>query len=194
MNSNYLMRIKRSLDLILSLALLILLSVPLLIIGIAVKLTSKGPVFYISDRVGKKNILFKMYKFRTMKIDTPPVATHLMTDPENYLTSIGNLLRKTSLDELPQLLNILKGDMSFVGPRPALFNQYDLIELRTRKGVHELVPGLTGWAQINGRDELPISAKVEFDDYYKSNQSFVFDLQILLLTLMKVFMKEGVSH
>ena len=188
------MRIKRSLDLILSLALLILLSVPLLIIGIAVKLTSKGPVFYISDRVGKKNILFKMYKFRTMKIDTPPVATHLMTDPENYLTSIGNLLRKTSLDELPQLLNILKGDMSFVGPRPALFNQYDLIELRTRKGVHELVPGLTGWAQINGRDELPISAKVEFDDYYKSNQSFVFDLQILLLTLMKVFMKEGVSH
>ena len=194
MHSNYLMRIKRSLDLILSLALLILLSVPLLIIGIAVKLTSKGPVFYISDRVGKKNILFKMYKFRTMKIDTPPVATHLMTDPENYLTSIGNLLRKTSLDELPQLLNILKGDMSFVGPRPALFNQYDLIELRTRKGVHELVPGLTGWAQINGRDELPISSKVEFDDYYKSNQSFVFDLQILLLTLMKVFMKEGVSH
>ena len=194
MHSNYLMTIKRSLDFILSLALLILLSVPLLIIGIAVKLTSKGPVFYISDRVGKKNILFKMYKFRTMKIDTPPVATHLMTDPENYLTSIGNLLRKTSLDELPQLLNILKGDMSFVGPRPALFNQYDLIELRTRKGVHELVPGLTGWAQINGRDELPISAKVEFDDYYKSNQSFVFDLQILLLTLMKVFMKEGVSH
>ena len=194
MNSNYLMRIKRSLDLILSLALLILLFIPLLIIGIAVKLTSKGPVFYISDRVGKKNILFKMYKFRTMKIDTPPVATHLMTDPENYLTPIGNLLRKTSLDELPQLLNILKGDMSFVGPRPALFNQYDLIELRTGKGVHELVPGLTGWAQINGRDELPISAKVEFDDYYKSNQSFVFDLQILLLTLMKVFMKEGVSH
>ena len=194
MNSNYLMTIKRSLDFILSLALLILLFIPLLIIGIAVKLTSKGPVFYISDRVGKKNILFKMYKFRTMKIDTPPVATHLMTDPENYLTSIGNLLRKTSLDELPQLLNILKGDMSFVGPRPALFNQYDLIELRTRKGVHELVPGLTGWAQINGRDELPISAKVEFDDYYKSNQSFVFDLQILLLTLMKVFMKEGVSH
>jgi O-antigen biosynthesis protein WbqP len=188
------MTIKRSLDLILSLALLILLSVPLLIIGIAVKLTSKGPVFYISDRVGKKNILFKMYKFRTMKIDTPPVATHLMTDPENYLTPIGNLLRKTSLDELPQLLNILKGDMSFVGPRPALFNQYDLIELRTGKGVHELVPGLTGWAQINGRDELPISSKVEFDDYYKSNQSFVFDLQILLLTLMKVFMKEGVSH
>jgi len=188
------MTIKRSLDFILSLALLILLFIPLLIIGIAVKLTSKGPFFYISDRVGKKNILFKMYKFRTMKIDTPPVATHLMTDPENYLTSIGNLLRKTSLDELPQLLNILKGDMSFVGPRPALFNQYDLIELRTRKGVHELVPGLTGWAQINGRDELPISAKVEFDDYYKSNQSFVFDLQILLLTLMKVFMKEGVSH
>lgn len=194
MNSNYLMRIKRSLDLILSLALLILLFIPLLIIGIAVKLTSKGPVFYISDRVGKKNILFKMYKFRTMKIDTPPVATHLITDPENYLTPIGNLLRKTSLDELPQLLNILKGDMSFVGPRPALFNQYDLIELRTGKGVHELVPGLTGWAQINGRDELPISAKVEFDDYYKSNQSFLFDLQILFLTLMKVFMKEGVSH
>ena len=194
MHSNYLMTIKRSLDFILSLALLILLFIPLLIIGIAVKLTSKGPFFYISDRVGKKNILFKMYKFRTMKIDTPPVATHLMTDPENYLTPIGNLLRKTSLDELPQLLNILKGDMSFVGPRPALFNQYDLIELRTGKGVHELVPGLTGWAQINGRDELPISSKVEFDDYYKSNQSFVFDLQILLLTLMKVFMKEGVSH
>ena len=188
------MTVKRSIDFISAFCALLILSPLLLVVAVLIRARLGPPVLFKQNRPGLHGYPFLMYKFRTMKIDTPPVATHLMTDPENYLTSIGNLLRKTSLDELPQLLNILKGDMSFVGPRPALFNQYDLIELRTRKGVHELVPGLTGWAQINGRDELPISAKVEFDDYYKSNQSFVFDLQILLLTLMKVFMKEGVSH
>ena len=139
-------------------------------------------------------MLFKMYKFRTMKTDTPPVATHLLAQPEKYLTTIGELLRKTSLDELPQLLNILKGEMSFVGPRPALFNQEDLIQLRTNRGIHELMPGLTGWAQINGRDELPIPIKVDYDEYYKNNMSFLFDLKILLRTILKVLTKEGVTH
>ena len=188
------MSIKRLFDIILSVILAIILIVPFLIIAIAVTLTSRGPVFYISDRVGRGNSIFKMYKFRTMKTDTPPVATHLLAKPNEYLTPIGDFLRKTSLDELPQVFNILKGDMSFVGPRPALFNQDDLIRLRTEKGIHELMPGLTGWAQINGRDELPIPVKVECDEYYKNNISFLLDLEILSGTILKVFKKEGVTH
>ena len=185
---------KRSFDIVLSVILAILLIVPFLIIAIAVALTSRGPVFYISDRVGQGNSLFKMYKFRTMRRETPTVATHILAKPEEYLTPVGGLLRKTSFDELPQLLNIIKGDMSFVGPRPALFNQDDLIGIRTVKGIHVLMPGLTGWAQINGRDELPIPVKVEYDKYYKDNISFLFDLKILLGTILKVFKKEGVTH
>lgn len=188
------MPVKRSFDIVLSVILLILLLVPILIISLAVKLSSKGPILYISDRIGRGNAIFKMYKFRTMKTETPPVATHLLNDPGRFLTPIGMFLRKTSLDELPQLINIIKGDMSFVGPRPALYNQDDLIKLRTEKGIHELVPGLTGWAQINGRDELPIPVKVEFDDYYRNNRSFLFDLRILFETCLKVVRKEGVSH
>ena len=149
---------------------------------------------YWSDRVGKNNTIFRMPKFRTMKIDTPAVATHLLTNPDRFLTPIGKFLRKSSLDELPQLICILKGDMSFVGPRPALFNQDDLIALRTQKGVHVLTPGLTGWAQINGRDELPIPVKVEFDEYYLNHRSFAFDLYTILLTVLKVIRKEGVQH
>jgi O-antigen biosynthesis protein WbqP len=147
-----------------------------------VKLTSKGPILYWSDRVGMDNRIFKMPKFRTMRIDTPPVATHLLTNPDAYLTPIGSFLRKFSLDELPQLWSILKGHMSFIGPRPALFNQDDLIELRTNKGIHKLVPGITGWAQINGRDDIPIPLKVKYDEYYMKNKSFFLDLKILWLT------------
>ena len=157
---------KRLFDIFLSCLLLLVFCIPILLVAVMVKITSKGPALFISDRVGINNSLFKMYKFQTMRIDTPPVATHLMKNPEQYLTPVGQFLRKTSLDELPQLLNILKGDMSFVGPRPALFNQDDLVALRTEKGIDSLVPGLTGWAQINGRDELPIPVKVEFDEYY----------------------------
>jgi O-antigen biosynthesis protein WbqP len=159
-----------------------------------VKITSNGPALYSSDRVGIHNSIFKMYKFRTMKIDTPQVATHLMENPNHYLTPIGKFLRKTSLDELPQLFNILKGDMSFVGPRPALFNQDDLVALRTEKGIDSLVPGLTGWAQINGRDELPIPVKVDFDEYYLKNRSFLLDIKILFMTFLKVMRSEGVDH
>lgn len=185
---------KRLFDL--SLALLILaLSLPLmLLVALAVRLTSPGPAFYWSDRVGKINSIFKMPKFRTMRTDTPAVATHLLNDPDRYLTPIGKFLRKTSLDELPQLYNILKGDMSFVGPRPALFNQDDLVALRTEKGIHVLTPGLTGWAQINGRDELPIPVKVEYDAYYLQNRSFIFDLKIIILTAISVLRRDGVSH
>jgi len=165
-----------------------------LVIAVFVRLTSKGPVLYWSDRVGVNNKIFKMPKFRTMQIDTPIMATHLLKDPDAYLTSIGSFLRKTSLDELPQLWSVLKGDMSFVGPRPALFNQHDLIALRTQKGVHRLIPGITGWAQINGRDELPIPVKVEFDVYYLNNRSLMFDLKILFLTIFKVLRHEGVRH
>ena len=149
---------------------------------------------YWSDRVGKGNTIFKMPKFRTMKVNTPAVATHLLDDPDRFLTPIGKFLRKSSLDELPQLLSIIKGDMSFVGPRPALFNQDDLVELRTKKGIHVLTPGLTGWAQINGRDDIPIPLKVEFDEYYLKNMSFFFDFKILLMTFIKVIRKENVSH
>lgn len=185
---------KRLFDFTMSLILLLLLSLPMLIIALLVKATSKGPVLYWSDRVGKENTIFKMPKFRTMKIDTPAVATHLLTDPSQYLTPIGGFLRKTSSDELPQLFSILKGDIGFVGPRPALFNQDDLIGLRTQKGIHKLVPGLTGWAQINGRDDLPIPVKVEFDEYYLNHRSFIFDIKILTLTFFKVICSEGIKH
>jgi O-antigen biosynthesis protein WbqP len=166
----------------------------MLTIALLVKITSKGPVLYWSDRVGKNNTIFKMPKFRTMKADTPAMATHLMTNPEQYCTSVGSFLRKTSLDELPQLYSVLKGDMSFVGPRPALFNQDDLIELRTKKGIHNLIPGITGWAQINGRDDLPIPEKVDLDEYYLNNHSFMFDLKTLFMTLLSVINSQGVQH
>jgi len=185
---------KNMFDLLLSLCLIIVLSVPIIIIAVLVRLTSSGPVLYWSDRVGVGNGIFKMPKFRTMRIDTPAVATHLLKEPDAYMTPIGRFIRKTSLDELPQLWSVLKGDMSFVGPRPALFNQDDLIALRTKKGVHQLIPGITGWAQINGRDDIPISVKVEYDEYYIKNQSFLFDLKILWNTFFKVIKKEGVAH
>ncbi len=185
---------KKLFDLIMTLCLLIFFGIPMLLIAIIVKLTSKGPALYWSDRIGKNNTIFKMPKFRTMRIDTPAVATHLLSNPDQYLTPIGKFLRKSSLDELPQLICILKGDMSFVGPRPALFNQDDLVALRTSKGIHVLSPGLTGWAQINGRDELPIPVKVEFDDYYFKHRSFLFDLKILFMTFFKVVRREGVTH
>jgi len=185
---------KRLFDIVLALISLIISIVPILIVALLVKLTSKGPILYWSDRVGRNNNIFKMPKFRTMLIDTPAVATHLLTNPDQFLTPVGNFLRKSSLDELPQLFSILKGYMSFVGPRPALFNQDDLIELRTQKGVHMLTPGLTGWAQINGRDELPIPVKVEFDRWYLEHRSFLLDLKIIFLTFAKVLRKEGVTH
>ena len=185
---------KRLFDVVLSVFLLFLSSILMLLVALLVKLTSEGPVLYWSDRVGINNAIFKMPKFRTMYIDTPPVATHMLENPDTYLTPIGSFLRKFSLDELPQLWSVLKGDMSFIGPRPALFNQDDLIELRTKKGIHCLVPGITGWAQINGRDELPVPVKVEFDEYYLKNKSFLFDLRILWMTLMKVLRQEGVQH
>ena len=174
--------------------MLFLFGLPMLLLALLVKLTSPGPVLYWSDRVGVGNEIFKMPKFRTMPIDTPPVATHLLQNPDVYLTPIGPFLRKSSLDELPQLWSVLKGDMSFVGPRPALFNQHDLVALRTEKGVHRLIPGITGWAQINGRDDIPIPKKVEYDEYYLKNRSFFFDLKILFLTFLKVTRAENVSH
>ena len=185
---------KRVFDLVLSFLLMLFFSLPMLGTALLVKLTSRGPILYWSDRVGRNNTIFRMPKFRTMRTDTPAVATHLLNDPDRYLTPIGNFLRKSSLDELPQLYSILKGDMSFVGPRPALFNQDDLVELRTRNGVHLLTPGLTGWAQINGRDELPIPVKVEFDTYYLRNRSMLLDIKILFRTFFKVARREGVSH
>jgi len=185
---------KRNFDFCVSLCLIGIFLFPILLIAILVRLTSRGPALYWSDRVGVDNQIFKMPKFRTMRIDTPAVATHLMQNPDEYLTPIGPFLRKSSLDELPQLWSVLKGAMSFVGPRPALFNQDDLIALRTEKGVHRLVPGITGWAQINGRDDIPIPKKVEYDEYYLKNRSFLFDLKILLLTFFKVTRAENVSH
>ena len=185
---------KKIFDLILTLIATVVLLIPMVFIALAVKLTSKGPVLYWSDRVGKHNHLFNMPKFRSMKIDTPAVATHLLDDPKSVLTPIGDFLRKSSLDELPQIWNILRGDMSFVGPRPALFNQLDLIKLRTEQHIDSLVPGLTGWAQVNGRDELPIPKKVALDLEYLQQKSFKLDLKILWLTVMKVAKKEGVSH
>jgi O-antigen biosynthesis protein WbqP len=185
---------KRLFDLVLVFVAVAVLAMPALIIALVVRLTSPGPVLYWSDRVGRYNRIFKMPKFRTMRIDTPAVATHLLQNPDQWLTRIGSFLRKSSLDELPQLWSILKGDMSFVGPRPALFNQDDLIALRTKKGVHEFVPGLTGWAQINGRDELPIPQKVELDLEYLQRRSLWFDLKILWMTSLKVLARDGVTH
>lgn len=186
--------IKRILDLILALILLILLGFPMLVIALFIRLKSPGPALFWTDRVGRNNAIFRMAKFRTMKLNTPQVATHLMKDPDAYLIPGGAFLRKTSLDELPQLLNVIKGDMSFVGPRPALFNQDDLVALRTAKGVHTLVPGITGWAQVNGRDELPIPVKVGFDEYYLKHRGFLLDLKILFKTIFKVIKREGVRH
>jgi O-antigen biosynthesis protein WbqP len=185
---------KRIFDVAMSLLALIGFGVPMLIAALFIKLTSKGPVLYWSNRVGKNNKIFRMPKFRTMLIETPAVATHLLSDPDRYLTPIGKFLRKTSIDELPQLWSILKGDMSIVGPRPALFNQDDLIALRTEKGVHLLTPGLSGPAQINGRDELPIPVKVEYDEYYLKNRSFIFDMKIIYQTIFKAAKCEGVTH
>jgi len=185
---------KRTSDLLLAAFAACFLLLPVLLVALLVRLTSKGPVLYWSDRVGRNNTIFKMPKFRSMQIGTPAVATHLLSNPDSYLTPIGSFLRKSSLDELPQLWSIIKGDMSFVGPRPALFNQHDLIELRTRSGVHKLLPGLTGWAQVNGRDELPIPAKVKLDVLYLNRQSLWFDVRILWLTFVKVLRRDGVSH
>jgi len=166
----------------------------MLVVTLLVKLTSRGPVLYWSDRVGINNSIFKMPKFRTMHVDTPPVATHLLKNPKDFLTPVGAFLRKFSLDELPQLWSILKGDMSFIGPRPALYNQDDLIKLRTEKGIHRLIPGITGWAQVNGRDDLPIPVKVEFEEYYLKNRSLLLDFKILWMTFIKVLKKEGIQH
>ena len=185
---------KRAFDLLLAACAAVLLAVPIVIIALLVRSTSAGPALYWSQRVGKNNRIFSMPKFRSMRMGTPAVATHLLPNPDTYVTTIGRLLRKTSLDELPQLWSILKGDMSFVGPRPALFNQADLIELRTRQGVHALAPGLTGWAQVTGRDELPIPEKVQRDVEYLRRRSFWFDLRILWLTAVKVLRGDGVSH
>ena len=185
---------KRIFDLVLGGVAAVVLLVPVLLVAVAVRLTSKGPALYWSARVGRNNQIFKMPKFRSMRLGTPAVATHLLGNPAAHLTPIGSFLRKSSLDELPQLWSILKGDMSFVGPRPALFNQQDLIELRTAQGVHELVPGLTGWAQVNGRDELPIPSKVQLDVAYLQRQSLWFDVRILWLTFVKVLRRDGVSH
>lgn len=185
---------KRIFDICLGCLAALILFVPVLLVAIAVRLTSKGPALYWSDRVGRNNVVFKMPKFRSMRVGTPAVATHLLADAHSHLTPIGPFLRKSSLDELPQLWCILAGDMSFVGPRPALFNQQDLIALRTEQGVHTLVPGLTGWAQVNGRDELPIPEKVKLDVAYLRRQSLLFDIRILWLTFVKVLRRDGVSH
>jgi O-antigen biosynthesis protein WbqP len=186
--------VKRLFDILMVFMALAFLALPLCLVAIAVKLSSPGPALYWSDRVGQHNRLFKMPKFRSMRIDTPAVATHLLDNPATWLTPIGAFIRKTSLDELPQLWSILVGDMSLVGPRPALFNQEDLIALRTQHGVHKLVPGLTGWAQINGRDELSITDKVAFDAQYLQQQSFAMDMRILWRTAIHVSKREGVAH
>jgi O-antigen biosynthesis protein WbqP len=185
---------KRFFDICLVFIAVFFLILPLLIVAVIVRLTSTGPVLYWSDRVGRENKLFRMPKFRTMLVDTPAVATHLLSDPKQFLTPVGSFLRKSSLDELPQLWSVLKGDMSFVGPRPALFNQDDLIKLRTEKGVHVLKPGITGWAQINGRDELPIPEKVKLDVDYLHKSSLFFDLKIIALTVLKVLCRDNIQH
>ena len=185
---------KRIFDLLLAMVATFILAIPVVLVAAAVRLTSPGPALYWSDRVGRHNKIFKMPKFRSMRTGTPAVATHLLEDPSAYLTPLGSFLRKSSLDELPQLWSILVGDMSFVGPRPALFNQLDLIELRTHEGVHELLPGLTGWAQVNGRDEIPIPEKVKLDAIYLRNRSISLDILILWMTLIKVVKRSNVSH
>jgi O-antigen biosynthesis protein WbqP len=187
-------QMKRLFDLLIAIPLGLILLPLALTTALAVKLTSKGPALYWSNRVGRNNEIFRMPKFRSMRVDTPAVATHLLNNPDAYLTPIGPFIRKSSLDELPQLWSILIGDMSFVGPRPALYNQDDLIALRTEKGVHKILPGLTGWAQVNGRDELPIPEKVRLDAEYLSRQSIAFDVRIMIMTARKVIQREGVSH
>ena len=188
------METKRLFDLVLAALASLILIIPCAVVAVMVRITSPGPILYWSDRVGRGNSIFKMPKFRSMRVGTPALATHLLTDPDSHLTPVGSFLRKSSLDELPQLWSIIKGDMSFVGPRPALYNQQDLIELRTQSGVHVLVPGLTGWAQVNGRDELPIPQKVAFDTEYLHRKSIVFDIRILFLTFLKVIMRNDVTH
>jgi O-antigen biosynthesis protein WbqP len=185
---------KRLFDIFMGAILLILLTLPMLITAVAVRLTSTGPILYWSDRVGLENVIFRMPKFRSMLVDTPAVATHLMSNAEMFLTPIGGFLRRYSLDELPQLFSVLRGEMCFVGPRPALFNQDDLIALRTDSGVDKLKPGVTGWAQVNGRDELSIPEKVDLDVQYLNHQSFLFDLKILWMTFLKVLKRDNVSH
>jgi len=185
---------KRLFDLFFSIILFIALIIPMMIIAVATKLTSRGPIIFWSDRIGVNNKIFRMPKFRTMIIETPSLASHLLDDPETYLSPIGSFLRSTSLDELPQIISVLKGDMSFVGPRPALFNQDNLITLRTEKGVDSLIPGITGWAQVNGRDQLTIVDKVYFDEEYLFRKSFWFDIKILGMTFFKVIKRNGVNH
>ena len=185
---------KRSFDIILSVLSIFIFIFPMLVISIFILLTSKGPILYFSDRVGRNSVIFRMPKFRSMKINAPVVATHLFTDIDKHLSPIGGFIRKSSLDELPQLFSIVKGDMSFVGPRPALFNQQDLIDLRANKGLDKLIPGLTGWAQVNGRDEISIPDKVKLELEYMENKSFLLDLKILWMTFMKVFKSQDISH
>ena len=185
---------KRLFDLVCALCALVILLVPICVVFLVVKATSRGPALYWSDRVGRHNTIFRMPKFRTMRVDTPTVATHLLADPQRFLTPVGAFLRKSSLDELPQLWSILRGDMGFVGPRPALYNQDDLIALRTEYGVDRLLPGLTGWAQINGRDELPIPQKVKLDVDYLQRWSLALDIKILVLTFVKVVRQDGITH
>lgn len=185
---------KRLFDFVMSLIGIIVLSPIILIVALAVKLTSPGPMLFKQRRIGKNNNEFQIYKFRTMRIDTPNVPTHLLENPEQWITPVGKFLRKTSLDELPQLFNILKGEMSIVGPRPALYNQIDLKEMRTEAGVHKLVPGLTGWAQINGRDEIPLSLKVKLDKEYLDRKNFFFDIKIIFMTVLSVLKSEGVQE
>lgn len=186
--------LKRATDIIISLTAIFLLSAPMLVIAILIKLTSPGPILFWSSRIGRDNSTFQMPKFRTMRADAPVVATHLFRDPKNYITPVGGFLRRTSIDEFPQLWSILIGHMSVVGPRPALYNQDDLITLRTEKNVHRLRPGLTGYAQINGRDEIPIPEKVALDEFYLNNQSFWLDLRIILETATQVFSPKNISH
>lgn len=185
---------KRLFDLVLAIIAIVFLAIPILVIMLCIRMTSPGPIFYWSNRIGIENCIFSMPKFRSMRIDTPTIATHLLDNPDRWITSIGSFLRKNSLDELPQLWSILAGHMSFVGPRPALFNQHDLIAMRTERGIHVLRPGLTGWAQVQGRDELSVPEKVQLDLEYLQRQSFLFDLKIIWVTLSKVLAKEGVSH
>ena len=185
---------KRIFDLMVALVLMLIFVPLFLLVALAVRLTSVGPVLFRTQRVGKGNKLFTMYKFRTMRMNTPQVATHLLKEPDQFLTPIGKLLRRTSLDELPQLINVVREEMSLVGPRPALFNQDDLIALRTAGGVDALTPGITGWAQVNGRDELPITEKVKLDEWYMKNRSFWLDLKVVRMTVVKVLRKDGVAH
>ena len=186
--------LKRVFDFLMSLIAIIILSPVILIVALAVKFTSPGPILFKQRRIGKDNVEFEIYKFRTMRIDTPNVPTHLLENPDQWITPVGKFLRKTSLDELPQLFNILKGEMSIVGPRPALYNQIDLRDMRTAVGVHKLIPGLTGWAQINGRDEIPLSLKVRLDKEYLDRKSFLFDIKIIFMTVLSVLKSDGVQE